>query len=73
MQLVMEETQVGVSQNNVVVTAGGDDGCVVDGPRRGDNELHAALPNTQCIGSSQRSTNSLQTLHSTYWGPNKNG
>ena len=66
MQLVMEETQVGVSQNNVVVIAGGDDGCVVDGPRRGDNELHATLPNTQRTGSPQRSTNSPRTLHSTY-------
>ena len=58
MKLVMEETQVGVSQNDVVVVAGSDDGRIVDGPRRGDNELHATLPNTQCTGSSQHNTNS---------------
>lgn len=54
MLLVMEETQVGVGQNNVVVVAGSDDGCIVSGPGRRGDELHATLSNTQFTGSSRK-------------------
>ena len=42
---VMEETEAGVGQDDVVVVAGGDNGRVVGGPGRGGDKLHAALHN----------------------------